>query len=1092
MAETFGASFTIDVTQLKAGLNTANKLIKESQTNFQKAAAGLDNWSKSQTGIEAKIKSLNQIIPLQEKKVDALKKSYQKLVDDGLVETSDRAIELRTQINREEAALESNRTELRKQTAALEELEKSSDDAGDSIEETGDEAKDTSGKFTVLKGALANLVAEGFRMAINAAKDFTKELVNVGMTFDDSMAQVAAVSGATESDLEKLRDKAKEMGSATKFTASEAADAFNYMAMAGWKTEEMLGGIDGILNLAAASGADLATTSDIVTDALTAMGYSAKDAGRLADVMAAASSNANTNVEMMGATFQYAAPIVGALGYSMEDTAVAIGLMANAGIKGDKAGTALRSVLTRLSAPPAECATAMEELGLSITDTGGQMKSLDTIIQEMRQAFNGLNETEQTAYAKHIAGAEAMSGLLAIVNAAPADFAKLTKAVEDSEGAAKKMADTMIDTLGGDMTILNSQLDGVRLTIYEHLSPTLRNLVIDAQKWLSSVDWAGFGKKAGDALKTIIEYAKRFAKNVLPTVKAALKVVGGALKFVIDNFNWLSKTVLIAVTAFKAFKAVMAVTTAITAAKTAIAGLTAGVGLATKAQTAWNAAMAANPIGAVITAVALLAGGIAMLVNTQRKEIDVNDLLTESQKKAIDAIHESAEAYRDNMNAANEMAAANIANVEYVEKMLLPQLKNIVDANGKVKEGEEARAQFILNQLNDALGTEYDSLEKIVGANGEIEESIYKVIEAKKAQFLLEAYEDEYKNALKAVGEEETKRAEAAQRMAAAQADLNQAYAEYQTANEQYEANAVRYGAIIGDVIELITDEREEAQTNWEEKYKIFEAEKEAYETSKNTIQSYYDLINSYDTASQAIIEGNTQKTIDTLGKYTTGFKTRASVAQESAEEQQRILGQQVVDTEINLRLMEDEYARASENMTAEEKTQAEARLNNAREQAEAAKAEFYAVGGNIVKGMASGVDGSSWVLDDAMTSLIDDAVNAAKKAADSHSPSRRFRKEIGRMLGLGVALGIKDTTKNIVKSVKNQVNAIHSAYDLEGFAPSVKAGLNAESGGGNVNNSKTVTVNQYNTYSQAHSRYELYKSKQQTAAAVRLALAEV
>lgn len=1089
--ERFGASFSIDVTQLKAGLKTANKLIRESQSEFKKAAAGLDDWSKSEKGLKAKIDSLNSIIPKQAEKVRALKEQYQKLVDDGMDEASNRAVELRTKINQEEAALESNRAELEKQQTALRQLEAAGGDAEVAFADLTEQTKKTSGGFTVMKGALANLVADGFRAAIQAAKNFTKELVNVGMTFDDSMAQVAAVSGATAEELEQLRAKAKEMGSTTKFTASEAADAFNYMAMAGWKTEQMIGGIDGILNLAAASGADLATTSDIVTDALTAMGYEAKDAGRLADVMAAASSNANTNVEMMGMTFQYAAPIVGALGYSMEDTAKAIGLMANAGIKGEKSGTALRSILTRLSAPPKECADAMTALGLSITDSNGKMKSLDTVMGDLRKAFDGLSETEQTAYAKHIAGAEAMSGLLAIVNAAPADFDKLSQAIENSDGAAQNMANTMLDTLGGDMTVLKSQIEGVRLSIYEQLAPTLRGFVDEAKKAIAKINWKKVGTEANKILVKLADTAKSFAKNVLPTLGKILNVVGKAVKFVVDNFDWLSKTVLIAVTAFKAFKAVMAVTTAITAAKTAIAGLSAGIGIATKVQYGWNAAMSANPIGAVLTAVGLLAGGIAMLVSKEKEATDVNDLLNDSQKKTVDAITESADSFRDAMKASDEMASANIANVEYVENMLLPQLKNLVDANGEVKKGEEARAQFILNQLNEALGTEYKDISEIVGANGELAESIYDVIEARKAQFLLEAYEEEYKKAIQSVSEEETKRAQIAQQIVEAQNDVSKALDESSAAILKHSEIAHDWSDAVADIYESITGDVKDASKAYQEKQAVLEELNNKYNESANTVSGYYDLISSYDTASQAVLEGNAQKAIEILGKYSSGFKDRTSVAQESAEEQQRILGQQVIDTSINLKLMEDEYERASESMTEEEKTQADARLENARQQAEMAKEEFYAVGGNIVKGMADGVDGSSWILDDAMQSLIDNAVKAAQKAADSHSPSRRFRKKVGRMLGLGVALGVEDSTKAVVASVKRQVNDVERAYDFNGFKNSVDAGLNI-GGAGNVNNSRTVTVNQYNTYSQQHSRYELYKSKQQTAAAVRLALGTV
>ena len=183
--------------------------------------------------------------------------------------------------------------------------------------------------------------------------------IKIGSDFESGMSKVAAISGASGQELEKLTDKAKEMGSTTKFSATESAAAFEYMAMAGWKTEDMLNGIEGIMSLAAASGEDLATTSDIVTDALTAFGMKASDAGHFSDVLAQASSNANTNVGMMGETFKYVAPVAGALGYTAEDTALAIGLMANAGIKGSSAGTALRSMMSRLTKPTKEVQSAM-------------------------------------------------------------------------------------------------------------------------------------------------------------------------------------------------------------------------------------------------------------------------------------------------------------------------------------------------------------------------------------------------------------------------------------------------------------------------------------------------------------------------------------------------------------------------------------------------------------------------------------------------------------------------------------------------------------------------------------------------------------
>ena len=298
--------------------------------------------------------------------------------------------------------------------------------------------------------------------------------VKTGADFDAAMSKVAAVSGATGSEMDALREKAREMGSKTKFSASEAADAMNYMAMAGWKTNDMLSGIEGIMNLAAASGEDLASTSDIVTDALTAFGLSASDSGHFADILAAASSNANTNVSMMGETFKYAAPVLGSLGYSAEDSAIAIGLMANAGIKSSQAGTALRSAITNLAKPTDTVASAMEQYGISLTDSSGKMYSLRELMEQLRQKLGGLSEAEQAQAAASLFGKEAMSGMLAIINASEDDYNKLTAAVNNADGATQQMADTMLDNMNGSFTLLQSAVDGAKIALGERLSPYLR------------------------------------------------------------------------------------------------------------------------------------------------------------------------------------------------------------------------------------------------------------------------------------------------------------------------------------------------------------------------------------------------------------------------------------------------------------------------------------------------------------------------------------------------------------------------------------------------------------------------------------------
>ena len=303
-----------------------------------------------------------------------------------------------------------------------------------------------------------------------------KDTIDTYKDFEAAMSQVKAVSGATGSEFDKLTAKAKEMGATTKFTATQSAEAFNYMAMAGWDSQQMLDGIEGILNLAAASGEDLGTTSDIVTDALTAFGLKAGDAAHFSDVLAQSAASANTNVSMMGESFKYVAPIAGAMKYSVEDTSLALGLMANASVKGSMAGTSLKTALANMAAPTDKMATAMKKYGISLTDSNGNMKTLKGVLDNLRSSLGGLSETEKTAAASTIFGKEAMSGMLAIINATESDYNKLADSINNADGAASRMSDTMLDNLEGSITLLQSAMDGVKISFGERLSPYVRGI----------------------------------------------------------------------------------------------------------------------------------------------------------------------------------------------------------------------------------------------------------------------------------------------------------------------------------------------------------------------------------------------------------------------------------------------------------------------------------------------------------------------------------------------------------------------------------------------------------------------------------------
>lgn len=426
--------------------------------------------------------------------------------------------------------------------------------------------------------------------------------VKTAATFEQAMAQVAAVSGldTAGAEFEALGEKAKEMGSKTKFSASEAAEAFNYMAMAGWDAQQMMDGIEGVMNLAAASGEDLATVSDIVTDAMTGFGLAASDSAHFADVLAAASNSANTNVSMLGESFKYVSPVAGALGFSVEDVSVALGLMANSGIKASQAGTSLRTLFTNLVHPVGQSADAIEALGISITNSDGSMKSLDTIMRELRTTFGNMTEAEKASYAAMLAGQEGMSGLLAIVNTTDEDFQKLTDSIATAGGTAQEMADKQLDTLEGKITLFKSAMEGLAISFGEVLLPMLTDLV---EKITDVVNW--FNGLSDETKKTI-------------TVIAGIVAVLGPLMIIIGN--------VISVV-MKVVKAIKLIKGAILAVKGAMAAL--------------NAVMLANPIGLIIAAIAALVAIFVVLWNKcdAFREFWIN--LWESIKEAFAEVAEA-------------------------------------------------------------------------------------------------------------------------------------------------------------------------------------------------------------------------------------------------------------------------------------------------------------------------------------------------------------------------------------------------------------------------------------------------------------------
>ena len=393
---------------------------------------------------------------------------------------------------------------------------------------------------TVAISAVSAALSTCAGYAIKVGSDFEAGMSNVEAISSASAQSVTTASGEMVDGLTALTDKAKEMGATTKFSATESSQALNYMAMAGWDAQAMYDGLAGIMTLAAASGEDLATTSDIVTDALTAFGMQASESGHFADVLAQVSASANTNVGLLGETFKYVAPLCGTMGYSAEDASIAIGLMANSGIKGSQAGTALKTAIANMAAPTKAMAAQMAALGIEITNSDGSSKSLMEVMQNLRTSFDGLSESEQAAAASTIFGKESMSGMLAVINASDEDFAKLTESIYNCDGAAEQMAATMQDNLQGQVTILKSGVEGLGIAVYEKLQEPLKNLAVKGQEYIGQLTDAfnsgGFsglvseiGNVLADAVSMVMTYAPKLVDAAVDCIDAFIGGISSAL-----------------------------------------------------------------------------------------------------------------------------------------------------------------------------------------------------------------------------------------------------------------------------------------------------------------------------------------------------------------------------------------------------------------------------------------------------------------------------------------------------------------------------------------------------------------------------------
>ncbi len=740
------ATWRLDVAQLKSGMQEAKRAITLANAEFKKSVAGMGNWSKTATGLEAKIKQLNSNYNSQKAVLKILQEQY-KITAKNMGENSAEAQRLKAQMDNQEAAVKKTEAQIDGYTDALEELKaeqeaaqspvnklsaeisdqeakleelkkqyadaivgdnpeeaaelaeeidklsselqenkgklESARSAADEFDHTLDDVEDSSDKagsgLDTFKIALGNLIADGLQRAIEACKDFVTESLEVGMAFDKSMSNVAAQSAAAGDELQMLRDTAKEYGSTTQFSASQAADALGYMALAGWDANQSADALGGVLNLAAASNMDLAQASDMVTDYLSAFSLEASDSSRFADMLAYAQANANTTAQGLGEAFKNCAANMNAAGQDVETTTSLLAMMANQGLKGSESGTALAAMMRDLTAKMEDGSIAIGNTSVQVMDAQGNYRDMTDILKDVEAATVGMGDAEKAAALSSTFTADSIKGLNLLLNAGVDDAAKFEQGLRDSSGSAEEMAKVMNDNLSGDLTAFGSKLEGVQIAMYEKFEPALRSGVEIMSAML-------------DGLQFLVDHSS----EVIAALSGIAAGVGAYVLY----------------------------TTALTVMKEGWTALTIVTKAQAAAQAVLNAVMAANPIGIVIAAIAALVAAFVVLFNTnedfRNKVLEIWGAVREFIGGVVDAIvNFFTVTVPEAINALAQWFAnlhENIGNA--LKSILLNVAKWAANMAAKAREAGSKFMNNVVNFIKNLPGKIWASLNSAIGKAG--------------------------------------------------------------------------------------------------------------------------------------------------------------------------------------------------------------------------------------------------------------------------------------------------------------------------------------------------------------------------------------
>lgn len=687
--------------------------------------------------------------------------------------------------------------------------------------------------------------------------------LNVSKNFEQGMSNVKAISGATGDEFKALRDKAIELGGSTVYSATEVADAMTEMAKAGWSSQDIMDGMSGVLDAAAASGENLASVSTIVADAITGFGLSAADSTHVADLLSQAANAGTIDISDLGESFKYIAPLAKTMGFSIEDTTTALTALSQSGIKGSQAGTALRGMFTRMIKPTDQVAAAMNDLGITLTDNEGNFKSMDTILREMRGTFQTLTPEQQAYYASVIAGTEGVSGMTALLGMSQEEYDKLSESMKNADGVAQQTAETMQDNLAGAMEQLMGALESAGIVVGETLTPMIRDLA----EWITDVV-EDFNDLDEGTQQAIVKFAL-FAAGIGPVM-----MVGGKLLKTLTTLGKGFTTVTSSVSLFT--QALSLSKRGYKDAANQVSGLyrnfsslgTSILGLLT-------------PTNILIGSMAALAVGMFAASEMDKKRIESLGALKGEEKELADQIDRTYESYQQ-MNETKQQAIEDSTNEAQSTRNLWTELQSIVDANGRIKEGYEERAATITGLLSQALGTEIGITDGVIDNYGELQGSIDQTIEKMQALALQEGLQDSYAEAIKNRASAQQEYNEALALQEEYQSKVNEIQSEMASKQDEWNEAAKKGGKFAAEAAQ--------EQAEYNDKLNIYKEKLEnataSTDKAEEALRGYNDTIKNYEGLQEAIASGSVEAMSLAVDKIEQGFVTAENASRESLEEQ--------------------------------------------------------------------------------------------------------------------------------------------------------------------------------------------------------------